>query len=376
MKILITGANGFIGKNLIAQLRNEAGIGEIYAYDINTNSGLLDNYCRDADFVYNLAGINRPSDNAEYRKGNYVFTNILLETLKKHENTCPIMMASSIQAVLDNPYGKSKKAGEDLMFEYSIETGAKVFVYRLPNVFGKWCKPNYNSVVATFCYNISHNIPIHIDDPNHIINLSYIDDVVEELLRAMQGKENRKGNFCAIPIVYSNSLGEIASYIHSFKDSRIYLTIPEVSDEFTKKLYSTYLSYLQEADFSYELKMNVDNRGSFTEFIKTADRGQLSVNISKPGIIKGNHWHHTKHEKFLVVSGSGVIRLRNIYSDKILEYFVTDERMEVVDIPIGYTHNIENLGNSDMVTIMWANEAFNPEKADTYYMEVSMEVSI
>jgi len=372
MNILITGASGFIGKNLIAQLKNELEIDEIYTYDINTEPYLLDNYCRDADFVYNLAGINRPSDNADFMKGNYEFIVTLLDALKKHKNTCPIMLASSIQAVLDNPYGKSKKAGEDLMLEYSKDTGAKLFIYRFPNVFGKWCRPNYNSVVATFCYNISHNLPINVDDPNYILNLAYIDDVVAELIRVTKEKENRKGVFYEIPVVYRVALGELASQIYSFKDSRIYMTIPKVSDEFTKKLYSTYLSYMQEDSFSYALKMNFDNRGSFTEFIKTPDRGQISVNVSKPGIIKGNHWHHTKHEKFLVVSGTGVIRLRNIYSDKIIEYFVTDEKMEVVDIPVGYTHNIENLGKTDMVTIMWANEFFNRDKPDTYYMEVSI----
>jgi len=372
MNILVTGANGFIGRNLIAQLKNESEIDEIYPYDINTDSYLLDDYCADADFVYNLVGINRPNENAEFMKGNYAFIVTLLNTLKKYKNACPIMMASSIQAVLDNPYGKSKKAGEDLMLEYSKQTGAKVFIYRFPNVFGKWCKPNYNSVVATFCHNISHDLPINIADPKYVLNLAYIDDVVEELIAAKEGKANRKDNFCQIPIVYSVSLGELASQLYSFKDSRMYLTIPKVSDEFTKKLYSTYLSYLQEDGFSYDLKMNSDNRGSFTEFVKTVDRGQISVNISKPGVIKGNHWHQTKHEKFLVVCGSGVIRLRNICSDKILEYFVSAQRLEVVDIPAGYTHNIENLGSADMVTIMWANESFNREKPDTYYKEVSI----
>jgi len=372
MNILITGANGFIGKNLIAQLRNESGIDEIYTYDINTNPFLLDDYCKNADFVYHLAGINRPTDNAEFMKGNYVFAFTLLNTLKKYNNNCPIMMASSIQALLDNPYGKSKKAGEDLMRKYSIETGAQVYIYRFPNVFGKWCKPNYNSVVSTFCHNISNDLPVHIDDPSYIITLAYIDDVVEELIRSTKGKENRKGDFCEIPIIYKVALGEIALLIYSFKDGRNTLIIPKVSDEFTKKLYSTYLSYLQEDMFCYDLKMNIDNRGSFTEFIKTEDSGQISVNIAKPGIIKGNHWHHTKHEKFLVVSGSGVIRLRNIYCDKILEYFVTDEKMEVVDIPAGYTHNIENLGKTDMVTIMWVNESFNKDKPDTYYMGLTI----
>ena len=372
MNILVTGANGFIGKNLIAHLKNESGIEAIYTYDIDTEPNLLDRYCKDADFVYHLAGVNRPDDKSEFMKGNYGFLVTLLDTLKSHKNSCPVMLSSSIQADLDNPYGKSKKAGENLLFEYSKETGAKVIVYRFPNIFGKWCKPDYNSVVATFCYNISHDLPIQVEDPNYIINLAYIDDVVEELICAIRGAENKKGDFCEIPITYRIRLGEIASQIDSFKENRINLTIPKVSDGFTKKLYSTYLSYLQEDCFSYELKMNIDNRGSFTEFIKTVDRGQISVNISKPGIIKGNHWHHTKHEKFLVVSGKGVIRLRNINSDKTLEYFVSDEKLEVVDIPAGYTHNIENLGKADMVTIMWANESFNRDKPDTYYMEVSI----
>lgn len=340
---------------------------------MNTDSNQLDDCCRKADFVFHLAGVNRPCNSEEFMEGNYGFTLTLLETLKKYENTCPVMMSSSIQAVLDNPYGKSKKAGEDLLFQYSKEMGVRVLIYRFPNVFGKWCRPNYNSVIATFCYNVTHNLSINVDDPNRIMNLAYIDDVIDELIRSIHGKENKKEIFCEIPTVYSIALGEIASQINSFKDTRIERTIPQLSNEFTKKLFSTYLSYLQEDCFHYELKMNIDNRGSFTEFIKTADRGQISVNISKPGIIKGNHWHHTKHEKFLVVSGTGVIRLRNIYSDKVIEYFVSDERMEVVDIPAGYTHNIENLGKTDMTTIMWANECFNVDKPDTYYMDVSIE---
>lgn len=351
-------------------MKNEAGIKNIDTYDRNTDCNQLDNYCRKADFVFHLAGVNRPNDKAEFMEGNYGFTVTLLETLKKYENTCPVMMSSSIQATLDNPYGKSKKAGEDLLFQYSKETGARVLIYRFPNIFGKWCRPNYNSVIATFCYNITHNLSINVDDPNRIMNLAYIDDVIDELIRSIYGKENKKEIFCEIPTVYNMTLGEIVSQINAFKDTRIERTIPQLSNEFTKKLYSTYLSYLQDDSLSYELKMNIDNRGSFTEFIKTADRGQISVNISKPGIIKGNHWHHTKHEKFLVVSGMGVIRLRNIYSDKVIEYFVSDERMEVVDIPAGYTHNIENLGKTDMATIMWVNECFDVDRPDTYYMDV------
>ncbi len=303
-------------------------------------------------------------------EGNFGFTSTLLEKLKKYGNICPVMISSSIQAKLDNPYGRSKKAGEDLLFNYSQETGARVLVYRFPNVFGKWCRPNYNSAIATFCHNIAHDLPIIVNDPKIVLNLVYIDDLVNELINALEGKENRVGDFCEVPVVYTVTLGKIVELIYSFKKSREELSIPDMSDEFTKKLYSTYLSYLPEDQFSYELKMNVDNRGSFTEFIRTLDRGQVSVNISKPGITKGNHWHHTKNEKFLVVSGNGVIRFRKIDSDEIIEYFVSGDKLEVVDIPPGYTHNIENLGDTDMVTIMWANEPFDPENPDTYYLEV------
>ena len=303
-------------------------------------------------------------------KGNFGFTSTLLDSLKKHNNTCPVMISSSIQAELENPYGQSKKAGEDLLFDYSKETGAKVLIYRFPNVFGKWCRPNYNSAVATFCHNVSHDLPITVNDPSVVMNLVYIDDVVEELVNALQGKENKNGDFCEVPVVHRITLGKIVELIHSFKKSRDELSVPDMSDSFTKKLYSTYLSYLPEDQLSYDLKMNVDSRGSFTEFIRTPERGQVSVNISKPGITKGNHWHHTKNEKFLVVSGKGVIRFRKMDSNKVLEYFVSGEKMEIVDIPTGYTHNIENLGDTDMVTIMWANEPFDPEKPDTYYLEV------
>lgn len=369
MKVLVTGAKGFIGKNLIAELKNRS-YTDIFEYDKDTDPSLLDEYCEEADIVFHLAGVNRPKEQDEFMEGNFGFTSTLLGTLKKYQNTCPVMISSSIQAEIDNPYGKSKKAGEDLLLEYGKETGAKVLIYRFPNVFGKWCRPNYNSAVATFCHNIAHKLPIIVNDPSVVMNLVYIDDVVEELINILQGKENADGIFCEVPVVHTITLGEIIYLINSFKNSREERSIPDMSNAFTKKLYSTYLSYLPEDQFGYGLKMNVDNRGSFTEFIKTPDRGQVSVNISKPGIVKGNHWHHTKNEKFLVVSGKGVIRFRKIDSDEIVEYFVSGEKMEVVDIPTGYTHNIENLGDKDMVTIMWANESFDPEKPDTYYLEV------
>jgi UDP-2-acetamido-2,6-beta-L-arabino-hexul-4-ose reductase len=369
MKILVTGAKGFIGKNLIAELRNRK-YDDIFEYDRDTESFLLDGFCKEADFVFHLAGVNRPKEQSEFMEGNFGFTSDLLNSLKKHNNTCPVMISSSIQAELENPYGESKKAGEDLLFSYGEETGSKVLVYRFPNVFGKWCRPNYNSAVATFCHNVAHDLPIKVNDPNVVMNLVYIDDVVNELINALEGKENKVDLFCEVPVVHTSTLGKIVDLIYSFKKSREDRSVPNMSDAFTKKLYSTYLSYLPEDQFSYDLKMNVDQRGSFTEFIKTPDRGQVSVNISKPGITKGNHWHHTKNEKFLVVSGLGVIRFRKIDSDEVLEYFVNGDKMEVVDIPTGYTHNIENLGDTDMVTIMWANEAFDPEKPDTYYLEV------
>jgi UDP-2-acetamido-2,6-beta-L-arabino-hexul-4-ose reductase len=369
MKILVTGAQGFVGKNLISELRNQ-NFTDIFEYGRETEPALLEEYCKEADFVFHLAGVNRPKDQSEFMDGNFGFTSTLLETLKRHQNTCPVIISSSIQAKLDNPYGVSKKAGEDLLFEYSKETGAKVLVYRLPNVFGKWCKPNYNSAVATFCHNVAHGLSINVNDYSVGMKLVYIDDVVEEFIRALNGNANSNGDFCEVPVVHKVTLGEIVDLIYSFKQSREELSIPDMSNLFTKKLYSTYLSYLPEDKFSYGLKMNVDQRGSFTEFIKTPDRGQVSVNISKSGITKGNHWHHTKNEKFLVVSGTGVIRFRKIDSDEIIEYFVSGDKMEVVDIPTGYTHNIENLGETDMVTIMWANEYFDPEKPDTYFLEV------
>lgn len=380
MNILVTGAKGFIGKNLIAQLNNiiegKANVEElnlnikVNSFDLDSPIIELEKFCKNADFVFHLAGVNRPLETDEYMKGNFGFTSTLLDALKKNKNNCPVMLASSIQAELDNPYGKSKKAGEDLLFRYGEETGAPVLVYRFPNVFGKWCRPNYNSAIATFCYNISRGLPVSISDSAHQLNLVYIDDVIDELIRALIGKETRNKMFCEVPITYSYSLGEIVNLIESFKASRNNLSVPNMGDEFSKKLYSTYLSYLPENNFNYSLKMNNDNRGSFTEIIKTIDRGQVSVNISKPKVVKGNHWHHSKNEKFVVVHGTGVIRFRKIDSSEIKEYFVSGNKIEVVDVPVGYTHNIENLGDTDMITIMWANELFDPDKPDTYFLEV------
>lgn len=380
MNILITGAKGFIGRNLIAQLNNikEGKAKEeripadvkLYEYDMDTEPELLDEYCQKADFVFHLAGVNRPKEQSEFMEGNFGFTSNLLDTLKKHKNTCPIMLASSIQAELDNPYGISKKAGEELLFCYAEETGAKVYVYRFPNVFGKWCRPNYNSAIATFCYNIAHDLPIQVNDRKVMMRLVYIDDVVDELISALAGKPKMEGKYCKVAVEHRITLGEIVDLIDSFRESRKNLLVPDMDDAFSRKLYATYLSYLPENGFSYPLKMNVDQRGSFTEFLKSPDRGQVSVNISKPGITKGNHWHHTKNEKFLVVKGDGVIRFRKIDEDKVYEYYVTGEQLEVVDIPVGYTHNIENLGDGDMVTIMWANEPFDPDKPDTYSLIV------
>lgn len=369
MLVLITGSRGFIAKNLIATLQQMKNI-EILTFDKSDSIELLDLYTAKCNFVFHLAGVNRPKDVQEFMQGNNEFTNVLLNSLKRNENRCPILFTSSTQALLENLYGKSKKAGENLLVEYNRETEAKVLIYRLPNVFGKWCRPNYNSVVATFCYNITRGLPISVNDPSVIMNLVYIDEVVEELINALNGNVNFVGNFYEVPKIHTISLGEIVELIYSFKKSREERSIPDMCKPFTKRLYSTYLSYLPEYDFSYNLKMNIDHRGSFTEFIKTPDRGQVSVNVSKPGITKGNHWHHTKNEKFLVVSGKGVIRFRKIFSEQIIQYFVSGDKMEVVDVPTGYTHNIENLGETDMVTIMWVNEYFDPENPDTYSLEV------
>ncbi|NQT58248.1 MAG: capsular polysaccharide biosynthesis protein CapF [Bacteroidetes bacterium] len=369
MNILVTGAKGFVGTHLVLALQNRENL-IINEYDIDSDPELLDIYCRDAEFVFHLAGVNRPKEQSEFMAGNFGFTSKLLDSLKKYSNTCPVMISSSIQAALDNPYGKSKKAGEDLLLSYGKETGAKVLIYRFPNVFGKWCRPNYNSAVATFCHNIAHNIPITVNDPNVIMNLVYIDNVIEELLRALNGNETLNNTYCEVPTTHTLTLGKIVELLYAFKESRETQIVHNMEDPFTKKLYSTFLSYLPENQFSYPLKMHEDQRGSFTEFLKTPERGQVSVNIAKSGIVKGNHWHHTKNEKFLVVSGIGIIRFRKVGSQEILEYQVNGDTLEVVDIPPGYTHSIENLGETDMVTIMWANESFDPEHPDTYYLEV------
>lgn len=383
MKVLVTGAKGFVGRNLVSQLRNiQSGKAKNYAlsgnelvifeYDVDSDPSELDDYCRQADFIFNLAGVNRPLDQSEFMKGNFGFASTLLASLKRHGNTCPIMISSSTQAALDNPYGASKRAGEQLLFEYSRETGAKVLIYRFPNVFGKWCRPNYNSAVATFCHNITHGLDIQVNDRSVVMNLVYIDDVVNELIAALTGDENRVGEYCAVPIVHTITLGEIVDLLYTFQSSRVNLTVPNVGNAFEKKLYSTYLSYLSTNQFSYPLKMNVDERGSFTEIIRTLDRGQFSVNISKPYITKGNHWHHTKNEKFVVVSGQGAIRFRKMDEPdaEVIEYLVSGSKIEVVDIPTGYTHNIENLGDTDMVTFMWCNECFDPQNPDTFFETV------
>lgn len=384
MKILVTGANGFVGRNLCSQLRNIAeGKARwydcpsdltIFEYDVGSPKESLDDYCKEADFVFNLAGVNRPKDPAEFMKGNFGFASLLLDTLKRHHNTCPVMISSSIQALLDNPYGESKRAGEKLLFDYAEATGARVLVYRFPNVFGKWCRPNYNSAVATFCNNIANDLPITVNDPSVKMHLVYIDDVVDELIGALSGKEHHNGLFCEVPVTHHITLGGIVDLLHSFHDMHDNLEVPDFSDAFARKLYSTYLTYLPEEKTIYPLKMNIDQRGSFTEIIRTPDRGQVSINISKPGITKGQHWHHTKNEKFVVVSGHGLIQLRREGVDEqgnpypVREYEVSGEHIQVVEMLPGFTHNIINLSDTDdLVTLMWANEAFNPNRPDTYF---------
>lgn len=369
MKILVTGAKGFIGKNLIAELKNK-GFTDIFEYTRESDPSLLDQYTKECDFVFHLAGVNRPKNEKEFLEGNYHLTDHLLKKLKKYENKAPVLFTSSIQAEQENLYGKSKRVAENLLLEYSSKTGAEVYIYRLANVFGKWSKPNYNTVIATFCHNISRNIDIQISNPDAELTLCYIDDVIDEFLRLLAGRVHAQDHFCAIPITYKVKLGKLAELIKSFRESRKNLTIPNMEDALTKKLYSTYLSFLPEKEFSYHLKMNADHRGAFTEFLRTPERGQISVNISKPGITKGNHWHHTKNEKFLVVSGEGLIRFRKLDSHEIIEYRVSGGKLEVVDIPTGYTHSIVNVGDRDLVTVMWVNECFEPDKPDTYFLEV------
>lgn len=380
MNILVTGAKGFIGKNLIATLHNIAdgkdrsfGLDTdltVFEYDIDTDPALLDAYCKNADFVFNLAGVNRPQDPKEFMEGNFGFASTLLDTLKKHGNNCPIMISSSIQAALNNPYGESKKAGEDLMFAYGREVGAPVYVYRFPNVFGKWCRPNYNSAVATFCNNIANDLSIQVNDPSVMMTLVYIDDVVAELISALKGEPhiNEEG-YAFVPVEHKITLGEIVDLIYTFAKQPQSLVIPEIpANSFAKKLYSTYLSYLPKEKAAFPLKMNVDARGSFTELLKTEKCGQVSVNISKPGITKGQHWHHTKWEFFIVVSGHGLIQQRKVGTDEVLNFEVSGDKIEAVHMLPGYTHNIINLSDTeDLVTVMWANENFDPNKPDTFF---------
>lgn len=369
MKILITGSNGFVGRNLVSELRNR-GYTEILEYKRDTPREKLDEFTRICDFVFHLAGVNRPKEEADFMKGNFGFTSELLELLEKNENKAPVLITSSIQAELDNPYGKSKKAGEDLMFEYSKNTGAEVLVYRFSNLFGKWSKPNYNTVVATFCYNIAREIPIQINNREAEICLCYIDDVVDELIRALEGNPNKQGDYGKVAIEENIKLGDLADLLISFRESRETLMIPKLTDSLTKKLYSTYISFLPKEDFAYDLLMHENDMGSFTEFIKTKGAGQVSINVSKPNIVKGQHWHHTKFEKFLVVSGLAKISFRQVYDSEVIEYTVSGEELKVVDIPPGYTHSITNIGDKDLVTVMWANELYNPKQPDTHEMEV------
>lgn len=394
MNILVTGAKGFVGKNLVESLkcirdgkdrtRPSLKIDEIYEYDLDTDPELLDGYCEKAHFVFNLAGVNRPENTEDFMKGNFGFASTLLDALKKHANTCPVMISSSIQATCigryDSDYGRSKKAGEELVFEYGRETGAKVLVYRFPNLFGKWSRPNYNSAVATFCNNIANDLPITVNDPTVTLELLYIDDLVAEMLDALEGVEHRcafdgintvltdDGAYCAAPVTHRVTLGEIVELLGKFKEQTSTLVMPEIPDgSFAKKLYSTYLSYLPKEKASFTLKMNEDARGSFTELLKTDKCGQFSVNISKPGITKGEHWHHTKWEFFIVVGGHGLIRQRKIGSDEIIDFEVSGNKIEAVHMLPGYTHNIINLSDTEpLITLMWANERFDPSHPDTF----------
>ena len=398
MKILVTGSKGFVGKNLTESLKNirdgkdktrpNLQIEEIYLYDIDSAESELETACKNTDFVFNLAGVNRPKNNSEFLKGNFEFAEKLLGTLKKYNNTCPVMLSSSVQATLEgrynNDYGKSKKAGEELFFNYCEETGTKVLVYRFPNLFGKWCRPNYNSAVATFCNNLANDLEITVNDPATRLELLYIDDLVAEMLDALEGREHHcdfdgtnavlctDGKYCVAPITHFVTLGEIADLLKSFKKQPETLLIPEIPDNsFAKKLYSTYLSYLPKEKIAFPLKMNIDDRGSFTELFKTANCGQLSVNISKPGITKGQHWHNTKWEFFVVVSGHGLIEQRKIGTDEVLRFKVNGDKIEAVHMLPGYTHNIINLSKTEnLVTVMWANESFNPNKPDTFFETV------
>lgn len=374
-KILVTGANGFIGKNLVWNLRN-AGYDDIYLYTHTSSDEDLDKFTKDCDFVFHLAGVNRPKETSEFFDGNTQLTQKIVSFLEKNKNFVPVLLSSSTQAGLNNDYGASKRGAEEAVFVYGKEYDVPVYVYRLPNVFGKWCRPNYNSVVATFCNNIACGLPIQINDANTELHLVYIDDVVDQFIRCMEkGIKFPAGEFVTFPLsrVYDKKLGFIAELIKSFKESRKTLSVADMNDEFTSKLYSTYLSYIPEEDFSYPLEMHVDNRGSFTEFLRTNGQGQVSVNVAHPGITKGQHWHNSKNEKYLVVKGKGLIQMRKLGTDKVIEYHVTGDKFEVIDIPTGYTHNIINEGDEDLVTVMWANEPFNPDKPDTYMLPVVPE---
>lgn len=398
MKILVTGAKGFVGKNLVCALKNlkdgkdrtrpNLKIDEVYEYDIDSNALDLDAYCQNADFVFNLAGVNRPQNQEEFMQGNFGFASTLLDTLKKHNNKATVMLSSSIQATLvgryDNDYGRSKKAGEQLFFDYQKQTGANVLVYRFPNLFGKWCRPNYNSAVATFCYNTANDLPITVNDRNTILELLYIDDLIEEMLNALEGKQtyctfdgintviDNEGEFCACKVTHKVTLGQIVDLLDEFKAQTKTLIMPEIAfNSFAKKLYSTYLSYLPKEKVAFDLKMNQDDRGSFTELLKTHSSGQFSVNVSNPGITKGQHWHNTKWEFFIVVSGHGLIQQRKIGSDEVLNFEVTGEKMQAVHMLPGYTHNIINLSKTEkLVTVMWANEQFDINKPDTFFEKV------
>ena len=398
MKILVTGAKGFVGKNLCAQLNTikdgkdrrypELSIEAVYEYDIDNTAEELDRWCSDCDFVFNLAGVNRPKEQSEFMAGNFGFASTLLDTLKKHGNKCPVMLSSSIQATLagrfgTSEYGKSKKAGEELFFDYSKETGAKVLVYRFPNLFGKWCRPNYNSAVATFCNAFANDLPYTVNDPSVELELLYIDDLVDEMICALLGKEHHcefdgvetvmkeDGRYCAAPITHKVTLGEIVELLKSFAEQPRTLMIPEIPNgSFAKKLYSTYLSYLPYEKTAFDLKMNVDDRGSFTELVHTLNAGQVSINISKPGITKGQHWHNTKFEQFIVVKGRGLIQQRNLNDPdgKVLEWEVSGDKIQAVHMLPGYTHNIINLSETeDLVTVMYCNEVFDPGRPDTFF---------
>lgn len=371
LPILITGYAGFVGKNLVAELKNQ-GYENLLLFERDDTPETLARYASQASFVIHLAGINRPKDPSEFYSGNAGLTEVLLAELEKAANKAPVLVTSSVQAALDNDYGKSKKQAEDAIFAHGDKLGSPVYVFRMEGVFGKWCRPNYNSVVATFCHNIARDLPIQVRDPAFELPLVYIDDVVQCILDALDGKVQKDAEgICRIHPVHSVTLGRLAELLYSFKESRQSLAVPALApDSFEKKLYSTYLSYLPTDTFKYPLTMHTDGRGSFTEFLRSPERGQVSVNISKPGIVKGNHWHHTKNEKFLVVKGQGLIRLRRIDSQEVLEYPVSGDKLEVVDIPVGYTHSIENVGSEDMITVMWANEAFDPDHPDTYFLKV------